>query len=118
MNTAQRIATHYFHAQLEGRLVHQRHMVGVPTHRTAHMKHDFWAEQKHGAYFVGHNFGRMEVTRVECHYLAVLRAIGQIKIVAAHSISLEADAENLRFEAVAHMVELIGKIVSRDSLRS
>lgn len=90
-------------SQVERVVVHNRHVVGIPTNGTAHMQHDFGRKQQQRGNLVGDTFGQMEVTGIESHDLIVLHAVTQIKIIRPHGITLGSDTEKFGFDTIFHV---------------
>ena len=90
-------------SQVERVVVHNRHVVGIPTNGTTHMQHDFGRKQQQRGNLVGDTFGQMEVTGIESHDLIVLHAVTQIKIIRPHGITLGSDTEKFGFDTIFHV---------------
>ena len=54
--------------EVQGHVVHDGHVVGVPTYRTAHMEHQLRNIKEQGRNLVRHILGRLVVTCVEGVY--------------------------------------------------
>ena len=103
MYTVQGIATDNLLEEFESRVIHNSHMVGIPTYRTTYMKHQFGYEQQHGRNFISSTLRRMEVTRIDCYQFLVLHAITYTEFIRAHCIAFQTDTEYFRFQTVLHI---------------
>ena len=103
MYTVQSIATDNLLEEFESRVIHNSHMVGIPTYRTTYMKHQFGYEQQHGRNFISSTLRRMEVTRIDCYQFLVLHAITYTEFIRAHCIAFQTDTEYFRFQTVLHI---------------
>ena len=104
MYSIQRIATDDFLAQVQSFIVHDGHVVRIPTNRTAHMKHQFWHKEQHGRHLVRHTFSRMEMTGIECYDFLILCRIADVEVVRSYRIAFQTDTEHFRFDTILHVL--------------
>ena len=73
------------------------------------MKHKFRNELQESGNLVGRDLGWMVVAGVDCRNLAVLCCVGSVEVVAADGEALEYDYEYLYFDAVLHVLLILGE---------
>ena len=109
MNTVKSIGTYNLGEEFLGHVIHNGHVVGVPAYRTGYVEHKFGNEGENTGYLVGGNLGRMIVTCVDGQNLVVLGGVGSVEIVRTHGEALQTDTEHLSFDAVLHMLLVLGE---------
>ncbi len=107
MYAVKRAGTNDFAEKIHSRVVHDSHMVRVPTDRTAHVEHQFRHEKQHSRNLVGNAFGGVEVTGVKSDHHVVLGCIRGVEVIASHSVAFKTDTEHLGLNAVLHPVILM-----------
>ena len=75
------ICTYNLREEVLSVVVHDGHMVGVPTYRAAHMEHELRNELKHCRHLVSRDLGRMIVTCIDGEHHVVLGCICSVEIV-------------------------------------
>ena len=81
MYTVESITTHYFFCQIQRFIIHDSHMVTIPTDRAANVQHDFRSIKQQRRYLISYTFGRMEMAGIECHYFITACTIANIEII-------------------------------------
>ena len=104
MHSIQSIATYDFLAQVECIVVHDSHMVRVPTNRTTHVQHQFRHIKQHRRNLVRYTFCRVEVASIKRNNLLILCCITNIEVIRTYGIAFETDTEYLRFDTILHVI--------------
>ena len=81
MNTVKSTCAYDFGEEFLSGVVHDGHMVAIPTNRTAHVQHQLGHELQNGTYLISRNLCGMIVTSIDSQYLVVLCSIGSIEIM-------------------------------------
>ena len=114
MNTVKSTGTDNLEEEVLSGVVHNSHMITVPTHRTAYMEHKFLDKRQHGTHFVTWHLCGMIVSRVDCENLVVFGCVCRIKIVGSYGEALQTDTEHLTFNTVFHIgLLLLENLVQR-----
>ena len=109
MYAIQSIATNNLLEEFQCRVIHNSHMVGIPTYRPADMKHQFRNEQQHRRYFVCGTFRRVKMSRIDSDEFLMLHAISHTELIRTYRIAFQADAEHFRLQTILHIFILRSK---------
>ena len=74
--------------QFQRWVVHDGHVVAVPTDGARDMQHQFRHKLQHGTYLVGRALSGMVVACIDGQYFVVLGSIGRVEIMTAHRETL------------------------------
>jgi len=95
--------------QVQSLVVHDGHVVGIPTDGTTDVQHQLRHIKKQRRDLVGHILGRLVVTRVERVDDLARGAVAFVEVHRANSETLQTDAEELSLDARFHVGQWFGQ---------
>ena len=102
MYTVEGISTYNLEKEVLGGVIHDGHVVGIPTYWTAHMEHQFLHEGQYSTHLIARHFRGVIMSRVDGQNLVVFCCISRIEVVTSHCETLQSDAKHLTFDAILH----------------
>ena len=107
MRPVETVGTDKFLEKIEGRIVHDSHMVRIPTNRAADMEHKLGNKEKEGCNLVGNILGRLIMAGVEGIDNFPGSAVALIEVHRPDCIALKADTKEFRFDAAFHSGKIL-----------
>ena len=98
-----------FLEEVEGLVVHEGHMVGVPADGTADMQHQFGHIQEQRRNHVGDVLGGFVMARVEGVDDLTRSTEARVEVVRADGETLQSDAEEFGLDAGFHVGQVFGQ---------
>ena len=110
MGTVQAVGADKFLEEVQGHVVHDGHMVGIPADRAADVEHKFGDEEEEGGNLVGNILRGLVMARIEGVDHLAGSAVTFKEVHGTDGVALETDAEKLGLDAALHA----GKVLLED----
>ena len=107
MGAVEGVAAHEFLEEVQCLVVHDGHVVAVPTHGARDVEHQLRHVHEQCRHEVGDVLRLFVVAGVQRVHLLAGGAVGGVEVVRAYGVALQSDAEQFSLEAVLHAVELL-----------
>ena len=107
MTAVQGTGPHDLLEQVQGLIVHNGHVVGIPADGTGNVKHQLRHEEQERGDHIRNILGHLIMAGIQSVHKLARGAIAGHKVVGTNGIALQADTEELGLEAGLHSGEIL-----------
>ena len=109
MCTVKRFCTHQLFEQIECLIVHDGYMIGVPTHRTAHMEHQFRNKKEKRRNQIADILCLLIMPCIEGVHQFSRSTIAGNKVMRSDCVTFQTDTKKFCFQTVLHTVKFFSQ---------